>query len=81
MSENHSTNFIKSGGTTLTGVAQLVGCHPVKQRVTGSIPSQGTRRGCGFVRQSRVHMRGNQLMPLYYIIVSLPIFLLPFPSL
>ena len=28
---------------SLTGVAQQVGCHPTKQKVTGLIPSQGTR--------------------------------------
>ena len=30
----------------LTGVAQLVGRRSVKQKVTGSIPSQGTYLGC-----------------------------------
>ena len=31
-----------------TYVAQLVGHRPAKCKVTGSIPSQGTRLGCGF---------------------------------
>ena len=29
------------------GVAQWIECWPVHQRVTGSIPSQGTCLGCG----------------------------------
>ena len=32
----------------LTGVAQLVGYHPAKQRVTGSIPGQIHNLCCGF---------------------------------
>ena len=31
----------------LAGVAQWIECQPVNQRVTGSIPSQGTCLGCG----------------------------------
>ena len=31
----------------LAAVAQLVGCHPVKQKFASSIPSQGTYLGCG----------------------------------
>ena len=31
----------------LAGVAQWIECGPANQRVTGSIPSQGTRLGCG----------------------------------
>ena len=30
----------------LTDVAQLVGCHTAKQKVTSSIPGQGTCLGC-----------------------------------
>ena len=30
----------------LAGVAQCIECRPVNQRVTGSIPSQGTCLGC-----------------------------------
>ena len=33
--------------STLTGVAQLIGCCPGKQKVTSSIPSQGVFLGCG----------------------------------
>ena len=37
----------KKGLTTaLTGVAQLFGHHPGKQKVAGSIPGQGTCLGC-----------------------------------
>ena len=32
---------------TLAGVAQLIECWTANQRVTGSIPSQGTGLGCG----------------------------------
>ena len=31
----------------MTSVAQLVGHHPEKQKVTSSIPDQGTCLGCG----------------------------------
>ena len=31
----------------LAGVAQGIECQPVNQRVSGSIPSQGTFLGCG----------------------------------
>ena len=31
----------------LTGVAQWIECRPSNQRVTGSIPTQGTCLGCG----------------------------------
>ena len=35
--------WIKCSSTAaLTSVAQVVGCHPAKQMVAGSIPSQGT---------------------------------------
>ena len=37
----------KKLGLPLAGVAQWVGHHPADQRVTGSIPSQGTCLGCG----------------------------------
>ena len=34
-----------NGYLALTGAALLVGCGPAKQKVTGSIPSQGTCLG------------------------------------
>ena len=37
--------LVKSG-TALVGVAQWIGSWSVNQRVTGSIPSQGTCLGC-----------------------------------
>ena len=47
-------------GRALTGVAQLAGHHPAKQKVAGSIPSQGMNLGCGFSpwwgRQREAHM-------------------------
>ena len=40
--------FEKHAERALTGVAQLVGCCPVKQKATDLIPSQGTCLGCRF---------------------------------
>ena len=37
----------KKKRTALAGVAQWMECWPVNQRVSGSIPSQGTCLGCG----------------------------------
>ena len=59
----------------LAGVAQWIEHRPANQRVAGPIPSQGTCLGCG---------PGSQLGALEgkpHIDVSLPLFLLPFPSL
>ena len=56
-------------------VAQWIERRPENQRVTGWIPSQGTCLGCTPGPKLEVHKR--QL----YIDVSLPLFLLPFPSL
>ena len=45
----------------LSGVAQWTELRPVNQRVTGSIPSQGTCLGCGpgppvgYVREATTH--------------------------
>ena len=65
---------------TLTSVAQLVGRHPTKRKVAGSIPGQGTCLGCRFSLQSGCR-RNNRLMFFSYIDVSLPLFLPPFLSL
>ena len=46
----------KTFSEVLTGVAQLVGCCSAKQKVAGSIPSQGTCLGCGF-RPSSGHIQ------------------------
>ena len=54
---------------------QWIECQPVNQRVTGSIPNQGTYLGC---------WPGPQVGTLErqpHIDVSLPLFLSPFPSL
>ena len=59
----------------LACVAQWTECRPENQRVAGSIPSQGTCLGCGLGPQCGVHERQP------HIGVSLPLFLLPFPSL
>ena len=36
--------MLKYFGRAVTGVAQLVGCCPTRQKVTGSIPSQDTQK-------------------------------------
>ena len=59
----------------LGSVAQWTECQPVNQRVTVSTPSQGTCLDCGPGRQWGAHERQP------HIDVSLPLFLLPFPSL
>ena len=51
----------------LTGVAQLVGCCPAKQKVASSIAGEGTR--------------GNHSMFPSHMDVSLPLSFPPFPSL
>ena len=61
--------------SALAGVAQWIGYQRVNQRVTGSIPSQGTCLGCGPGPQWGAHERQP------HIDVSLPLFLPPFPSL
>ena len=64
---------------SLTGVAQLVGCHPSKQKVEGLTPSQGTCLGCRFCRPSvRARARGNQSQ---FLALMFLLFLPPFPSL
>ena len=58
----------KKIGIALAGVAQWIECGPANQRVTGSIPSQGTCLSC----RSGAHWwaRERQL----YIDVSLPLY-------
>ena len=68
--ENHKILFL-----TLDGVAQWVECGPVNRRVAGSILDQGTCLGCGLGPQLGVCERQP------HIDVSLPLFLLPLPSL
>ena len=59
----------------LAGVAQWIECGPANQRVAGSIPSQGTCLGRGPGAQEGA----REKQP--HIDVSLPLFLLHFPSL
>ena len=59
----------------MAGVAQWIEHESVNQRVTSSIPSQGTCLGCWPGPQ--LEAREGQL----HIDVSLPRFLPPFPSL
>ena len=66
---------IKNEERALAGMTQWIERGPANQMVTGSIPSQGTCLGC---------RPGPQLGALErqpHIDVSLPLFLLPFPSL
>ena len=64
----------KKKKSALTGVAQWIEHQTAKQRVTGSIPSQGTCLGCRPGPQEGVHERQP------HIHISLPLFLSPFPS-
>ena len=68
------TVHIRDRKGALAGVAQWIECWPENQRVTGSIPSQGTCLGCGPGPQWGLHERQP------HINVSLPLFLPPFPS-
>ena len=52
------TQQIKEKLLALTGVTEFVGHYPANQKVTGSIPGQGTCLSWGF----RAHTRGNRLM-------------------
>ena len=62
-------HIIKKTQSALAGVAQWIECRPTNQRVTGSIPSQGTHLGCG----PGPHWRMHERQP--HIDVSLPLFL------
>ena len=66
---------LKNLGLALAGVAQWIERQPVNQRVTGSIPSQGTCLGC----RPGPQWGARERQP--HIDVSLPLFLPPFPSL
>ena len=56
----------KTGKTliALAGVAQWIEHRPVNQKVTGSIPSQGTCLGCGLVPQLKACKRQPRALPL-----------------
>ena len=45
--EEKLSSYSKKCILALAGVAQWIECWPVSQRVTSSIPSQGTCLGCG----------------------------------
>ena len=59
--------------SAMAGVAQWIECQPANQRVTSSVPSQGTHLGCGPGSQ----LEPGSQVPKQPIDVSLP----PFPSL
>ena len=73
--ENFKRNQVKNHWLALAGVAQWIEHQPVNQRVTSSVPSQGTCLGCGPGPQLGSHKKQS------HIDVSLPLFLLPFPLL
>ena len=58
-------------------MAQLDGHCSTKQKVTGSIPGQGTCLGVGLVPGQDAYKR--QLMDVSHIDVPFPLFSLPFP--
>ena len=62
---------------TLTGVAQWVGPHLAKQKVTSLIPSQSTCLGLGFCTLPPT-LGMYERQPIN---VSFPLFLTPFPFL
>ena len=66
--------FTENIESTMVGVAQWIECQPANQRAAGLIPSQGTCLGCGPGPKLGAHKRQP------HIDVSLPFFLLPFPS-
>ena len=68
-----SFSYKKEGA--LAGVAQWIEHWPEKQRAAGLIPSRGTSLGC----ESGPHLGAHERQP--HIVVSLPLFLLLFPSL
>ena len=63
----------------LTSVAQLVMCHPTKQKAAGSIPEH--MPGLRAWSPVGARMRGNRSMFLSHISISLPLFFLLIPSL
>ena len=67
--------LIKVQNRALAAVAQWTENWPAKQRVAGSIPSQGTCLGCRPGPQWAAHERQP------HIDVSLALFLPPFPTL
>ena len=66
--------------SALAGMARWIECRPAHQKVTSLIPSQGTRLGYGPGPQMAVRARQHIDVSLAHL-VSLPLFLLPFPSL
>ena len=56
--------------TALTGVAQLVGHRPTKQKVTGSIPAQGTCLGVGLVPSQGTYERQPTVVSLSHLCFS-----------
>ena len=46
--KEHGTIWVLNAFTALTGVAQLVGHHPPKQKVAGSVLGQGISVGYRF---------------------------------
>ena len=76
----HSPSWCyKNRSAALTYVAQLIGHHPAKQKVTGLIPSQGTCLGCRCGPWSECIKKAMD--GCFSLMFSLPLFLPPLPSL
>ena len=80
--------MLKVRYTGPASMTELVGVSSHNQKIVGSIPGQGTYLDCRFDSQSKCFWspvqactRGNQLIHLSHINVSLFSFLSPFPSL
>ena len=74
ISKEHCVN-IKSHKLALSGVAQWIECQPENQRVSGSVPNEGTCLGFEPGAQEETPKKQP------HADVSLPVFLLLFPSL
>ena len=66
------TPFLKKIYSTQASVAQWIECWPANQRITGSIPSEGTCLGCAGQDLSRGHMRSNHTSMFLSLSLSLP---------
>ena len=73
--------IIKNKPCALTGIAQLVRHPPAKRKVAGSIPSQGSCLDYGPGPRLGDMQEATDQCFSYTSVVSLPLFLLPFPSL
>ena len=72
--KEHAGEGHKRAHIALAGVVQRVERQPVNQRVSSSIPSQGTCLGCGPGQiSSRGHVKGNHTLMFFFLSPSLPL--------